>query len=836
MSEILFVRLRYLFSIRKVRQAEPFMLKFAATALFVLLSLFAWSQKYDLKGKVIDKKTKEPLAFVNIVYGNPQRGTSTNIDGEFHIRFSEPSSLEFSYLGYQSVIVEPNEYETDETLTIEMEEKAFSLEQVLITPGYNPADEIIRKVYLHKKKNHPSSLNSFSYTSYNKMIFTFDTSSVHKTVNDIEEDTISKDTAGRHLQKLLEKQYLFLMETVSERKYQAPDKNKEYVKASRVSGFQDPSLVFLSTQFQSFSFYDDFITIGGYNYLNPVTKNSYKKYHFRLEDTLYVSEADSIFVISFVPEKGKNFDGLKGMLHINTNGYALQKAIAEPVIPPGDFTIKIQQQYDYIEESQWFPSQLNTRIVFNNMKLGGEKYEYTLIGDGRTYIRDIEINPSITPGFFDKLQVEIPDSAYNKSEGFWAQNRSQKLSTKERRTYEMVDSLGKANNFDNKLKFARMAITGYYPYRFLDIDYSKLLSYNQYEGVRIGFGAKTNNNISPWYSIGGYGAYGFKDKKFKYGGALQFFFDETKETKLEFSYQDDVTELGSYKFLMDHKPRSTENFRDYLVEAMNPRKKLEADFTFRILNYLKVNAFVNQYQVQADEDYIYYNDEKSYSGKYNFSDAGIKLKYAYNEKLIKTPWGLISEGTKYPVFYANITKGNAYLGGDFNNLRLEGRLSETFTTKNLGTTHINLMGGYAKGEVPVFNMYNGNGSFTSDFALQIDNSFATMKLNEFYAQRFVSAFFRQDFGSLLFRSGTFRPRISLVSNMGWGWLPDKDQHQGTQMESFDKGYFESGILLDNLLSVNFFSYGFGVYYRYGPYSYPKPADNFAYKLSFRINL
>ncbi|MFP4046698.1 MAG: DUF5686 family protein [Bacteroidales bacterium] len=828
--------LRYLFYISKTRQTELFLLKFAATALFLILSLSAFSQEYTLKGRVIDKKTKEPLAFVNVVYGNPQRGTSTNIDGEFQIKFSEPSLIEFSYLGYHTAIVEPNEFDTKKTLTIEMEEKTYSLEQILVTPGYNPANEIIRKVYKNKKKNHPSSLNSFSYKSYNKMIFTFDTSAVQIAIDDKGEDRNAEDTTGRRLGKILEKQYLFLMETLSERKYQAPDKDKEYVKASRVSGFHDPSLVFLSTQFQSFSFYDDFITIGGHNYLNPITRNSHKKYHFNLEDTLYVSEVDSIFVISFIPEKGKNFNGLNGMLHINTNGYALQKAIAEPAISPDDFTIKIQQQYDYIEESQWFPSQLNTRIVFNNMKMEGEKYEYTLIGDGRTYIRDIEINPSIDPAFFDKLQVEIPDSAYTKSQEFWTQHRSQQLSEKEIRTYEMIDSLGEANNFDNKLKFVRMATTGYYPYRFLDIDYSKLLSYNQYEGLRIGFGAKTNNEISPWYSIGGYGAYGFKDKEFKYGGELQFFFDETKESKLKFSYQDDVTELGSYQFLMDHNFSSTEIFRDYLVEAMNPQIKLEAGFTFRLLNYLKVKAFVNQYKVQADEQYIYSNGEKDYAGNFYFSDAGIKLKYAYNERLIKTPWGLISEGTDYPVFYANITQGNGWFGGEFNNLRLEGRLSETFTTKNLGTTHINLMGGYATGEVPVFNMYNGNGSFTSDFALQIDNSFATMQLNEFFAQRFVSAFFRQDFGSLLFRSGTFRPGISLVSNIGWGWLPGKEKHEGIPMEGFDKGYFESGLLLDNLFSANFFSYGLGVYYRYGPYSFSKPADNFAYKLSFRINL
>ena len=44
---------------------------------------------------------------------------------------------------------------------------------------------------------------------------------------------------------------------------------------------------------------------------------------------------------------------------------------------------------------------------------------------------------------------------------------------------------------------------------------------NGYEGVRLGGGLRTNAKLSRFFSVGGYGAYGFKDRMAKYGGDLR---------------------------------------------------------------------------------------------------------------------------------------------------------------------------------------------------------------------------------------------------------------------------------------------------------------------------
>ena len=116
---------------------------------------------------------------------------------------------------------------------------------------------------------------------------------------------------------------LFLMETAVEKKFMAPDKSNERVIATKVSGLKDPMIVYLVSQIQSTSFYDEIIHITNKNYINPISKGSLNKYYFQMEDTLYSGQKDTIYTISYRPNKNTNFDGLQGVLHISTNKWAI---------------------------------------------------------------------------------------------------------------------------------------------------------------------------------------------------------------------------------------------------------------------------------------------------------------------------------------------------------------------------------------------------------------------------------------------------------------------------------------------------------------------------------
>jgi hypothetical protein len=175
------------------------------------------------------------------------------------------------------------------------------------------------------------------------------------------------------------------------------------------------------------------------------------------------------------------------------------------------------------------------------------------------------------------------------------------------------------------------------------------------------------------------------------------------------------------------------------------------------------------------------------------------------------------------------------MGGEFEYTRIEAQLSKTFITKSLGETKIMLKGGQVDRNVPYPLLYAGQGSYRR-FTIESENSFATMRANEFVADRFASIHFQQDFGKLLFSRENFQPGIVLAASAGYGQLRFPQNHIELPGQNYESGYYESGILFNNLLNQAFIGYGLGVFYRFGPYTLPKTIDNFAFKLTVRINL
>jgi hypothetical protein len=84
---------------------------------------------------------------------------------------------------------------------------------------------------------------------------------------------------------------------------------------------------------------------------------------------------------------------------------------------------------------------------------------------------------------------------------------------------------------------------------YFDIDLQHILRVNDYEMIRAGLGMSTSNKLTRWMSIGGYGAYGFKDKAFKYGGHTRINFNYRQTNYLLAEMASDVVETGGTFFL-----------------------------------------------------------------------------------------------------------------------------------------------------------------------------------------------------------------------------------------------------------------------------------------------
>ena len=125
--------------------------------LLPVLSLRA--QTFSISGKTIDSKSKNPLAFVSIKVNESNHAYTSDIDGNFHITFSNPiEKLTFSYVGYESLSY-PVQKKIS-SLKIELTKKEFQLPELVIIPSENPAYRIIHNVIINRNSNDPEIHNA----------------------------------------------------------------------------------------------------------------------------------------------------------------------------------------------------------------------------------------------------------------------------------------------------------------------------------------------------------------------------------------------------------------------------------------------------------------------------------------------------------------------------------------------------------------------------------------------------------------------------------------------------------------------------------------------------
>ena len=88
-------------------------MKYLLTCLLILVT-YSFSTAQTLNGSVEDDKSGETLIGASVVVSGTQNGTSTNIDGEFEIKYTGeyPIKLDVSFIGYISKTVNAKDFMT----------------------------------------------------------------------------------------------------------------------------------------------------------------------------------------------------------------------------------------------------------------------------------------------------------------------------------------------------------------------------------------------------------------------------------------------------------------------------------------------------------------------------------------------------------------------------------------------------------------------------------------------------------------------------------------------------------------------------------------------------
>jgi hypothetical protein len=795
---------------------------------FFLVSNAQLFSQVILYGTIRDEVTGEPVPFASVVENDQKNGTSSDLDGKFTMTVNAlPVRLSVTVIGYQpaSIWVEQPQ------INIQLKSTVYQLREVNVRPAENPANPIIRKVIEKRDSLNPQNLNAYTYDTYNKTIFTARKDTV---VNPLGGLFGGSDSLNKAVEDLFKKQHLFINESVTQKKYKRPGNFHETILASRTSGLKDPIFSTLTTQLQSLSFYENnSFKILSTAYNNPLANDAFTNYNYSIEDTSF-SGTDTVIIISFYPKKGRKATGMLGLLHINKTYYALESASASPVTT-NQMQVQVLQMYQRFADGHWFPVQLNIDMKLNGFKIGNQN----MVVEARTYIQHIEINPELLPREFGALEVEVDKDALKNQDKILPKYRQNDLDKKDSATYTSIDSLAKQMKLEKRIEFLEAALDGKIRVSILDIPLDKIIGYNNYEGFRLGAGLETNHRMLKWMRLGGYFAYGFNDHAIKYGGFLEFLplvntRSQKLDLKIRLDYKRDVFSSGLTEFPLMGPIVLNNAVSQLVLNVFDSVQVFEGSISIKPFLNWQLRFAMNHQQMDPTRPYRLLPDTIP-NQHYNFTEIDITSRWGIKEKYITVGRRYIAKPTKFPVIHVHLTQSLPGLGGQFSYTKLMGRVTQTFYVRHLGKTTVMLEGGHVFGDAPYAKLFANRGSF-ANFSIVTRNGFETMRSNEFLMDSYVSLYFTHNFGTLFRVKKFIRPELSLVHNLGFGWLSNPTRHNGIPFKTMQHGFFETGFILDNVLVISNLGLGIGTFYRYGSTASGDPLQNFYFKMAISTTL
>lgn len=802
---------------------------------FLLISSAIYSQNY-IKGVIVEKDTKLPIPFAAVIYQSQslQKGVISDVNGRFEIQEADVTSINVSCVGYQPQVVNIESMPNRNKLIIVLEPHVLEIEAVVIRPEANPAIPIIRNVLRNKDRNDYQRYNKYSYRCYFKTIIDLKMAG----------DATPEDSASIKRNKQMEKQAGFISECIVSCLH-SEGRTESKIIAQKTSGFESPLFVqsFISLFHNSISFYNSSVPLfllpvsndkSITEYVSPLTDGCLSIYNFHLQET-YAEGMDTIFVVNFYPKRGRNFNSLTGTMFISSNGYALKNIVVEP-FEKGLIGFRFRQDYRFVN-GKWFPEKLDEEIGMVSQKINKKinAYPAYII---TSVIDSVNLNPSGMAGRVGLENVSIDKISMLQSDSIIRSIRRDSLSMREKNTYHFMDSVGKKRNFDYWINLIPKFWEGKIPYGFIDVDISSIYTHNDYEGSRLGFGLITNDKLSKYIWIGGYGAYGFSDDEFKYGGSVVFHIDRYNEVKFRLGYRNDLKEVGTINKTSIDRTTSNSYLRGYLGYRYDKCAEEQAELSFRTLRFLKISAMLSLKELTTLYPYTYKGNAFT---DYHADEFQLSARYAYKEGLstIGDQRYVSFEGN--PIISLSYQRGtNLFNKSSYNYNKYEASIYLIAYNGRIGQSNIKIDAGLVDKSLPYSLLFTGEGSWNQGFSMVINNSFQTMKPYEFLSDRYVNLYYSHNFGSLLLKTKKFKPQFIVVQNSGWGTLSNPSI-QGIDFNQKDKIYLESGLIINSIVRLNYMNmfylgFGLGGFYRYGYYAYDDIKDNFAIKLSLSVTL
>ncbi len=736
-----------------------------------------------VEGYVLDALKGDTIPFANIGVVGTSIGKTADENGYFKFAYTEAKNeLQISAVGFKTIFKTIKIGES-QTFNILLNDATTELQTVVIQKQRyrnrnNPAVELITNVIAHKSQNRLENHDFYQYKQYEKL--ELDLANVgedfknSKYLTNVKFFFADVDTTKAKGKALIP---TYLREKSSNIYYRKnPSSHKEYVEGLKTANlgtlFDDEGVAeYLHHLYVKADIYDNEILLFKKPFLSPLSPLSPTFYRFYIMDTVVVNGKKCIN-LAFFPRSKADLT-FEGHLYIaDDSTYAICKVdMTVPKYININFLnqLQITQQFIQLPDSTWTLAHDEVAIDFG---FGDREKGFGLWGKKTTLMSDFVFdNPqkaSVYAG--DQIVIEA-QNATEQTTNFWQTKRLEPLSTTEQHIYKKADKLMETADYQNFLGFKYLWATGYWKQGNVEFgSLGSIFSRNALEGKRLALGGRTTYDFSHHWRIEGYGAYGFKDKKWKYNAALTYQFNDERfnsrpQSALKLWYYNDVEVPGQ-----NFENRSADNILTSIRRGVFDKMYYKRTLGIR---YTNENESGVTYQVGFQTRQLTPAGSLSFQRENSIDsrlvtvanlrthEAFINFRYAPNEEFFQGQTYRKRIVNKYPVFRLNYAYGNNRdaLGGlsDYHNLSAS--VFKRFFAAPIGHTDIMLEGGrtFAKGvSYPSLHVFNANQTLSYE---QFD--YNQMNYLEFISDKYVSLNVEHAFDGFVLN------KIPLIKKLKW---------------------------------------------------------------------
>jgi hypothetical protein len=786
---------------------------FTLLKLFILIlihtiPLLSFAQITRVKGKVIDANTKEALPFCNVSFIKSTVGTITDQNGFFSIDTKQATdSISAQYVGYTRKSVPVKKY-TINNYTIELTPINYTLQEVVVRPGENPAHAFFKKIIANKDRNNVANIPSYSYNAYTKMQI-----DVNNIKNELKDKKLLKQFKFvfdyLDTNKMTGKTYIpiLISESLSNYYYSSsPKKEKEVIKASKTSGIDNKSIAqFTGRMYQNINIYDNFIDFFDQGLISPLNSNGLSYYKYYLQDTAYIDGKQCIRM-NFIPKR-KQEPTFTGEMWVHDTTYAVVKVVLQ--LNKGANinwvnAMATEQVYQPVNDSVWFPKSSNLFIDFKITK-----GTVGFFGRNTSVISNVKLNAE----FPDSTKKNAPnvilsEEAIKKDTSYWAQNRPVELTTQEKGIYTMVDRVKEVPLFKTATNITNLLINYYYPIGYFEYGpYYQTYSNNKIEGDRFKFGGRTSNKFSTKIMVGGFAAYGFKDEKFKYGGDVLYMFSKEPRVTGYASYKKDMEQMGLSPFSLAEDNILTSVLRRNPNYKLNLIEQTKFKFDYEWSPGISSGIEVNYKDINASDFVTMKRTDGTSETHMPVSNIVLSTRIGKGERFVSGEFERVSLGSNNPIININATFGlKNVLGSKYSYTMLDANYVHKVPLNPFGYLRYIIEGGKIFGTVPypLLKLHEGNETYALN-----KFSFNMMNYYEFASDQWVSLTLEHHF------NGFFLNHIPLMRKLKWrevaygkGLIGSLSNTNKAGEFSFPDGlsdvrkpYYEVGVGIENIFKI-----------------------------------